>query len=310
MSCPIKSDEITPSKTNEKTCLTERKRCSYILIDRTINVNQKSSIDNQIAKLKNAIIERIKSIEQIAQDGDIIEINTSYIELTQPPLIPFCQAKQVLNEENICRIENIQFEKCLENNLLISIDAANRQMRRQLTYYTDLFIFKINSLDFSNENPQNTSAIRRLKGCRTTKTQIFHFSEQINSEKEHFQSIGIDPVYSFDNRTVNSNCNRDHNGIRKEITIQYGHNDPSSNTQISQTKSYSYGDVATVTTHSTIRYLDTQTSTTQSSDQFELRLRSQTIASSQISTRDSSPQEYYRAPYIRKNLFQFKWGFG
>lgn len=170
-------------------------------------------------------------------------------------------------------------------------------------------------MDFSNGNPGNTSAIRRLKGCRTTKTQIFHFSEQINCEKEHFQSIGIDSVYSFDNRTVNSNCNRDHNGIRKEITIQYGHNDASPNTQISQTTSYSYGEVPPVTTHSTIRYLDTQTSTTKTFNQSELRLRSQTIPSSQISTKnipkkDSSPQEYHRVPSTRENLFQFKWGFG
>ena len=317
-SLPTKADVIPPLSLPDNS--NQRNRCSYILIDRTVNSIQSHSIKGQIDKLKTGVIQQMKLIVKMAHDGDIIQINTCDTKLAQPPLIPFCQTTQVDNEENCRRIENLKFEKCSENNLFICIAAAYNEIARQMTCYTDLFVFKVNSVDFSKDGPVERSVTRLVKGCQTIKTQIFDFSEQTNCEKEHFQRLGISQVQSLSNQTVNHSYDHHHNGNRKEIVIDCKQNDRSSKVHRSQTisHSHSYAHVPPVTTHTKIRYTLDDTSTIQSSqsspNHYSTPQNRPAIfqgPSMQATQSGNSPsQQRYRFPRPNPKSSRFTFGFG
>lgn len=267
----------------------QRKRCIFILIDTTIDPNETDSIDQRILQLKNQIIQRMKSIVQSAEQGDLIQINSCSNKLTQPPLIPFCQTKQLLTEQNLRRIENLQFKQSSETNLLLCVDAAHRQMARQLTFYRDLLLFRINSLDLSKESPTN---LRRLQRYRTVNKQLIHLPQQNHSHSEHHQMIQIDLLHSFTGPTVHSNPHP--NGSQREIIIHYGHRNSSANLLPTRMKTSSESEIPPRQTHSTIHYQHIQTSNDKSSnilDNSSLRLRRETIPPLQSSMKKIIPMK-------------------
>jgi hypothetical protein len=170
--------------------------------------------DKRIRDMKVTIIELMKTIAANAKPGDIIEVNTCDEKLTQPPLIPFCEATKVTSQKNLHLINTIQFHKGTHPNLSICISAALDKLARQSVYYTDFFYVVDNLIRRTGETSQEKSILRVLTESPSINSQIIVCSdESIDSEEcfESYRTLQVNYLHNTNNTRnhLNSNIIRD-----------------------------------------------------------------------------------------------------
>ncbi len=196
--------------------LEERRRGTFILISTTVSGIKASQTLERIENMKVAIIQLMKKVATTALPGDIIEVNTCDEELTQPPLIPFCDAAKVAAEVNLNLIDAIEFREVTHSNLSICISAALDKLTRQSIYYTDFFLFVDNSVYCTVKTSVGKSAVHVLRESQSISSQMIVSSKQSTSEEEYFKSFGISQIDYLDGSN--------NNDIRHQITILYERN--------------------------------------------------------------------------------------
>lgn len=237
--------------------LEERRRGTFILIATTVSDSKASKTLERINNMKVAILQLMKKIAATALSGDIIEVNTCDEELTQPILIPFCDAAKVFTEVNLNLINAIQFREVAHFNLSDCISAALDRLARQSIYYTDFFLFADNSVDCTVKSSVGKSAVLALSESQSISSQMIISSEQSTSKKERFESLGISRV---DYLGASNN-----NDIRHQITVLYERNYCSQEVQKPRayTDPTSNSDASPVPVRTSVRFVKLNDSTSE-----------------------------------------------
>lgn len=140
-----------------------RRRGTFILICTTVGGSRAYPTSKRISDMKVTIVELLRTVAAKARPDDIIDMNTCDEALTQPPLIPFCEATKVIDKKNLDLINTIKFREGVHSNLFSCISAALDKLARQSVYNTEFFWVVDNLINSTLKTSMGKSVLHVLK---------------------------------------------------------------------------------------------------------------------------------------------------
>ena len=204
-------------------------KCTFILIATMVSIEQRRRLSKLSNAIKKTVIKHIEKIAKNAHPGDMIEVYTCDHGLTDPLLIPFCDASKAATKQNRSRIKAITFHESTQCHLESSICIVFNRMLRLSTYCSEFLLFgDVSSISLSKSTLKNSIA-SLLAEIHTITTHVFDPTDNLlysNEPSSQSKIRGTDPNHNHD-------TNR--SSVRRQTSAESNAEDSSINIDLRET---------------------------------------------------------------------------